>query len=179
LSCRAHVHARLARLHATKRPIWRALRTHDQDLFWHRRHWEEFEQMLDRYLGALDDRADPRIVKGLRDMHIWRQRNQELIGLVLDHPHWPRDIKLLEEHLAAVRGRLGERRRNFRTLPRLNSLLRLMLLDLRGQADENHRRAACATTTLPTRSAAAAATRGRKRHQAAIDAPVSQRARPR
>lgn len=81
-------------------------------------------------------RADPRIIKGLRDMDIRRQRNQELIDLVLDHPHWQRDLKLLEEHVAAVRDRLGERRRNFRNLPRLNSLLKLMLLDLRGQADE-------------------------------------------
>lgn len=117
-------HARLARLNTTKRAIWRALRTHDQDLFWYRHEWTHFERMLDRYLAALDDRADPRIVKGLRDMDIWRQRNRELIDLALDRPHWPRDLKLLEEHLAAVRDRLGERRRNFRNLPRLNSLLR-------------------------------------------------------
>jgi hypothetical protein len=92
--------------------------------------------MLDRYLAAVDERADPRIIKGLRDMDVWRQRNQGLIDLVLDHPHWPRDLKLLEEHLGVVRDRLGERRRDFRNLPRLNSLLTLMLLDLRGEADE-------------------------------------------
>lgn len=44
---------------------------------------------LDRYLAALDDRADPRIIKGLRDMDTWRQRNTELVDLALDHPRCP------------------------------------------------------------------------------------------
>jgi hypothetical protein len=48
-----------------------------------------------------------------------------------------------------VRRLLGDRRRSFRNLPRLNSLLKLVLPDLRGEADEaewarilreNHRR---------------------------------------
>jgi hypothetical protein len=35
-----------------------------------------------------------------------------------------------------VRRHLGDRRRQFRNLPRLNALLKLVLLDLRGEADE-------------------------------------------
>jgi hypothetical protein len=42
----------------------------------------------------------------------------------------------VEEHLATVRSLLGERRRSFRNLPRLNSLLKLMMLDIRGEAVE-------------------------------------------
>lgn len=102
-----------------------------------RHRWTHFEQLLDRYLGALDDRAGPRVVKGLLDMNIWRQGNQDLVDLVLDHPHWPRNLKLLEEHFVNVRDRFGERRPNIRNLPRLNSLLKLTRLDLRGQGDES------------------------------------------
>lgn len=46
--------------------------------------------LLDRSLAAVDERADHRIVKGLRDMDLWRQRNRELVDLGLDNPHWPR-----------------------------------------------------------------------------------------
>ena len=48
--------------------------------------------------------------------------------------HWPRDIKHLEERLATIQRRLGERRRMFRNLHRLNCVLMLMLLELRGEA---------------------------------------------
>ena len=87
-------HEHLARLNTSKRVIWRALRTHDKDLFWHRWNCTEFELLLDRYLAAVDDRPDPRVLEGLRDMDTWRRRNQELVDLVLDHalaagPHAP------------------------------------------------------------------------------------------
>ena len=62
--------------------------------------------------------------------------------------HWPRDLKHLEERLATIQTRLGERWRMFRNLHRLNCVLTLMLLELRGEASvsawarilrENHR----------------------------------------
>lgn len=41
--------------------------------------------------------------------------------------HWPRDLKHLEERLATIQTRLGERRRMFRNLHRLNCVLTLEL----------------------------------------------------
>lgn len=129
-------HARLGRLNTSKRAIWRALRVEQGDLFRDRVKWNELCRMLDRYLSAMGPNTDPRIERALRAMETWRARNGALVAVALGAPHWPRDLKLLEEHLASVRDRLGERRRSFRNLPRLNCLLRLMLLDLRDQAEE-------------------------------------------
>jgi hypothetical protein len=75
-------------------------------------------------------------------------RNEQAIELVLTSPHWPRDLTPLEEHLHTVQSRLGDRRRLFRNPHRLNCVLRLMLMHLRGSCSvqswarilgENHR----------------------------------------
>lgn len=75
-------------------------------------------------------------------------RNHQAIELVLTSPHWPRDLTPLEEHLHTVQSRLGDRRRLFRNPYRLNCVLRLMLMQLRGSCSvqswarilgENHR----------------------------------------
>lgn len=109
-------------MNTAKRAIWPALRSHDQDVFWYRREWAHFERMLDRYPVAPDARADPRSATATSCSTTRTGRTTSSYS---------------KEHPGAGRDRLGERRRNFRNLPRLNSLLRLMLLDLRGQADES------------------------------------------
>jgi hypothetical protein len=46
----------------------------------------------------------------------------------------PRDLKHLEERLDSIQDRLGDRRRAFRNLHRLNCLLKLIAMELRGEA---------------------------------------------
>ena len=114
-----------------------------QDLFWYPTNWEFFLRIFERYERAAP--ADP----GIQAIRRWIERNAEQIELVLTSPHWPRDLKLLEEHLATVRDRLGERKRLFRNPHRLNCVLRLFLMQLRGACSlaswarilrENHKR---------------------------------------
>lgn len=63
----------------------------------------------------------------------------------------------------------ARRRRSFRNLPRLNSLLKLMLLDLRGEADETRwARIPPNQPHVPPRPATAPPPRGRQGHQAAV-----------
>ena len=97
---------------------------------------------------ATPAKVDPKLAKGIDDIVKWRRRNREAINGLLPRTHWPRDIKHLEERLATIQTRLGERRRMFHNLHRLNCVLTLMLLELRGEASvsawarilrENHR----------------------------------------
>ncbi|MGH2884402.1 MAG: hypothetical protein ACRDPA_17190 [Solirubrobacteraceae bacterium] len=69
-------------------------------------------------------RSSTRTVEGIQDVIRWRRRNREAIDLVLRSTHWPRDVTHVEEHVHMVRRLLGDRRRSFRNLPRLNALLR-------------------------------------------------------
>lgn len=136
-------HVQRAGLYNRRRAIYRALRVSDQDLFWYPHNWEFFLRIFERYERAAP--ADP----GIQAIRRWIERNREQIELVLTSPHWPRDLKLLEEHLATVRDRLGERKRLFRNPYRLNCVLRLFLMQLRGACSlqswarilrENHKR---------------------------------------
>jgi hypothetical protein len=119
-----------------------------KDLFWYERNWEEFERVFERYRRADLSKADPKAVAGIVAIDKWMTRNQQAIELVLTSPHWPRDLTPLEEHLHTVQSRLGDRRRLFRNPYRLNCVLRLMLMQLRGSCSvqswarilgENHR----------------------------------------
>jgi hypothetical protein len=73
-------------------------------------------------------------VKGIEDIVKWRRRNRQAIDRLLPQTHWPRDLKHLEERLDTIQGRLGDRRRAFRNLHRLNCVLKLMTMELRGAA---------------------------------------------
>jgi MULE transposase domain len=124
-------HAKKHKLWNEKRRLYRVLR---HDLFWSRENWERGKAVLERFLAADRSKASPHQRKGLHKIDRWLATNAEAIEQVLDEPHWPRDLKLLEEYLAQIRSRLGERKRNFRNRARLDCVLKLMLLDLRGQA---------------------------------------------
>lgn len=74
--------------------------------------------------------------------------DDDLAARLLPQTHWPRDLKHLEERLDTIQDRLGDRRRAFRNLHRLNCVLKLMTMELRGEASvtawarvlrENHR----------------------------------------
>jgi hypothetical protein len=127
------VHLKRALLHSRKRALAKTVR---DDMFIYPARHDHFERVFRRYRNADSSKADPRTIKGIDDIVRWRRRNRDTINLVLRSPHWPRDVTHVEEHLDMVRRHLGDRRRQFRNLPRLNALLRLVLLDLRGEADE-------------------------------------------
>ena len=89
---------------------------------------------LERYLKADLSKTDPKVAAGLAAIVKWRTRNDEAIQLALTSRHWPPTTQHVEEHLATLRGRLGERRPAFRNLHRLNCVLKLMAIQLRGEA---------------------------------------------
>ena len=136
---------RRAGLYNNRRRLYEVLR---EDMFWQPARWDHFERVFARYRNADLSKVDPKLAKGIDDIVKWRRRNREAINGLLPRTHWPRDIKHLEERLATIQTRLGERRRMFRNLHRLNCVLTLMLLELRGEASvsawarilrENHR----------------------------------------
>jgi hypothetical protein len=127
-------HLRRSGLWNRRRALFKAFQHYR---FWTKDSWEQFEEILRRYLAADLSKLAPRQLKGIEGMGKWLRRNQFEIRYVLQSQHWPRDLKLLEEHLAQIQdNRLGDRRRSFRNLDRLNLLLKLFLLSLRGEADE-------------------------------------------
>lgn len=117
-------------------------------MFWHPARWDHFERVFARYRNADLSQADPKVATGIADIVKWRRRNRQAINRLLPQTHWPRDLKHLEERLDTIQDRLGDRRRAFRNLHRLNCVLKLMTMELRGEASvtawarvlrENHR----------------------------------------
>jgi hypothetical protein len=143
-------HLRRAKLWNNKRAIYKQMAHTHHHSFWTMEKWEDLLRVLERYLAADLSKLDEKRLKAMQGLARWLQRNEKPIDRVLVNPHWPRDLKLLEEKLATIRDhRFGDRRRSFRNLDRLNLLLKLMLIDLRGEADsvewarilrENHAR---------------------------------------
>lgn len=138
-------HIRRAGLYNSRRRIFQVLR---EDMFWHPARWDHFERVFARYRNADLSQADPKVAAGIADIVKWRRRNRQAINRLLPQTHWPRDLKHLEERLDTIQDRLGDRRRAFRNLHRLNCVLKLMTMELRGEASvtawarvlrENHR----------------------------------------
>lgn len=136
--CAWHIYNRLADrvkaagLYSNRRRIFKLLQQ-EKDLFTDPRRFAELERTLARYLRADRSRLPAQTAAGLAAIEKWLARNQAEIRTALS-PHWPRDLGLLEEHLAVIQARLGDRRRQFRNRSRLTCVLTLMLLQLRGNA---------------------------------------------
>jgi hypothetical protein len=138
-------HIRRAGLYNSRRRIFQVLR---EDMFWHPARWDHFERVFARYRNADLSQADSKVAAGIADIVKWRRRNRQAINRLLPQTHWPRDLKHLEERLDTIQDRLGDRRRAFRNPHRLNCVLKLMTMELRGEASvtawarvlrENHR----------------------------------------
>ena len=130
---RLEQHLRTAGFWNNRRLIYRVLRGEEQ-VFLDPAKFARFEAALDRYLKADLSKADPKVAAGLAAIVKWRARNEDAIQLALTSRHWPPTTQHVEEHLATLRARLGERRRAFRNLHRLNCVLKLMAMQLRGEA---------------------------------------------
>ncbi|MGH3494644.1 MAG: hypothetical protein ACRDQ1_15615 [Sciscionella sp.] len=138
-------HGRRAGLYNNRRRIYQVLR---EDMFWYPARWDHFERVFARSRHADLSRLDEKTIEGIEGIVKWRRRNRDAINRLLPRTHWPRDLKHLEERLDTIQSCLGDRRRAFRNLHRLNCVLTLMLLELRGEASvsawarilrENHR----------------------------------------
>jgi len=105
-----------------------------EDTFWHPARWDHFERVFARYRNADLSQADPKVAAGIADIVKWRRRNRQAINRLLPQTHWPRDLKHLEERLDTIQDRLGDGRRAFRNLHRLNCVLKLMTMELRSEA---------------------------------------------
>jgi len=117
-----------------RRRIYDLLRRSGEELLSDPARWQEFLDVFERYERAAGNGAE-HIRAGLASTRCWIERNAQTIELVARSPHEPRDVRLVEDILGTVRRRLGGRQRLMRNLPRLNSLLRLMAIELRGEAD--------------------------------------------
>jgi hypothetical protein len=127
-------HLRRAGLYDRRRRIFQLLRESGDDLVSDPDRWRNFLDVFDRY-----ERAAATAPEGTRSeiaaTRRWIERHAEAIELLTHSAHWPRDTRPAEEVLQTVQRRLGGRQRLMRNLPRLNSLLRLMAIELRGEAD--------------------------------------------
>jgi hypothetical protein len=144
---RLRQHLRHAGLWNRRRLIYRLLRDQGR-VFSSLARWQELERVLERYLAADRSRLSPQQAAALGAIGRWLDRNRDLIGESAAAFYWPTTISHLEEHLDTIGSRLGDRRRAFRNLHRLNCLLKLFLIQLRGEASasawarvlrENHR----------------------------------------
>jgi hypothetical protein len=124
---------RAAGLWNNRRLIYRLLEG-EEDNFTDPARWARVEDALRRYLNADRSKLPPKTADALEALERWLTRNEEKIAVALAGAHWPPTIGHVEEHLDTIQSRLGDRRRAFRNLPRLNCVLNLMLLHLRGQA---------------------------------------------
>jgi hypothetical protein len=140
-------HLRRADLYNRRRWIFQLLRESGNDLVSDADRWQRFLDAFDRYERAAGS-APERTRVGIAATRRWIDRHAEAIELLTHSEHWPRDTRPAEEVLQTVQRRLGGRQRLMRNLPRLNSLLRLMAIELRGEANlrawtrvlgENHR----------------------------------------
>lgn len=99
--------------------------------------WVAFRRTLNDYLSGEHQHFTFRQIDGLLSVHRWVQRNEPEIQRCLFTAHRPDSNGLAEEHLRMLGAKLGDRRRNFRNLPRLNWLLKLMMLHQLDEADED------------------------------------------
>lgn len=130
---RLEAHLSKAGLWNRKRLIYRVL-CGEEDSILDPARWSRVEAALERYFQADLSKADARTVAGLAAIGKWLKRNREALALAQDGQHWPPTLTHVEEHLSTIQARLGKRRRAFRNLHRLNSLLALMTFQLRGEA---------------------------------------------
>jgi hypothetical protein len=98
--------------------------------------WEAWQEDLHRYLRADWSKADAKTVKGLQAVASLIRREQDAIRKVLSEPHHPMTTGRTEDYLDDIQRALGDRRRTFRNLNRLNDLLTLIHLHLTDRADE-------------------------------------------
>jgi hypothetical protein len=135
LATRLREHLRRTWPYDPRRRAFHLLRSSGDDLFSDPGRWSAFLDVFGRYERAAPDGVPGHVRAGIASTRRWIDRNAETIELVTHSPHRPRDAGLVEEILSTVRRRLGGRQRLMRNLPRLNSLLRLMAIELRGEAD--------------------------------------------
>lgn len=144
---RLRQHLLRAGLWNNRRLLYRLLRDEGRVLSDSTR-WQQLEQVLRRYLSADRSKLSPQKADALAGLEKWLDRNGPLISTSAAAFYWPTTISHLEEHLDTIRSRLGDRRRAFRNLHRLNCVLHLFLMQLRGEASasswtrvlrENHR----------------------------------------
>lgn len=144
---RLRQHLARAGLWNRRRLLFRLLRD-EGHVFSDLARWQQLEQTLERYLAADRSQLTSQKAEALAGLERWIERNREAISESSGAFYWPTTISHLEEHLDTIRSRLGDRRRAFRNLHRLNCVLRLFLLQLRGEASvsawarvlrENHR----------------------------------------
>jgi hypothetical protein len=101
--------------------------------------WDAFEAWqadLERYLRADLSKAPDRTVKGLQAVVKYFDENEHRIRKALSEVHHPMTTGRVEDILDDIESKLGDRRRSFRNLARLNDLLTLMHLHLNENADE-------------------------------------------
>jgi len=114
--------------HIAKDPdhkLMRALRV----AFWSPDYWRRFEDLTDDHAGRTG---------GLKGLHKWVTTNSSAISahVATRPPLGPHSVGAVEERLPEVGRRIGDRAGAFGNQTRTNRLLRLMTLEMNGQADE-------------------------------------------
>jgi hypothetical protein len=112
---------KLAGLYSNKRLITRNLH---EGTFTTWSVWEAWQEDLHRYLRADWSKADAKTIKGLQAVASLVRREQDAIRNVLSEPHHPMTTGRTEDYLDDIQRALGDRRRSFRNLGRLNDCSR-------------------------------------------------------